>query len=236
MMLRDEELLAELRGDPELLAIADALGEALRPRRRPRVVLLLALLAVAVASAIGLIVANASAEKHGYDGPGITPSNLSALTSESTRLAGIPDDLSGRTGSLAPRPASVHVLGAGVAYAWITTSGRICMSALLTGGCLDALKEPIDIVGADPDVIGGGDPGQVYGIAGDDVASVTVRLDDGRSVTADVVDNFYVVTLPDGVEACAPMSVVANLRDGNAISKRLAGSFQPAHPGTPARC
>ncbi len=237
MTLRDKEVLSELRGDPELLAIADALGEALRPRRWSRSVVLLAVAAVALASGIGLIVANASAQKHGYEGPGITPSNLSALTSESTRLAGIPDDLSGQTGSLAPRTGSVHVLGRGVAYAWVTASGRICSSALLSGGCLDNLKEPIDITAADPDVVGGGNPGQVYGIAGDDVASVTVRLDEGRSVTADAVDNFYVVTLPDGVEACAPMTVVANLRDGNAISERLViGSFQPARAGIPARC
>lgn len=236
MMLRDEELLTELRGDPELLAIADALGEALRLRRRPRVVLVLALAALALASGIGLIVANASAEKHGYDGPGITPSNLSALTSERTRLAGIPDDLNGQTGPLAPRPGTVHVLGGGTAYAWVAASGRICTSALLSGGCLDHLARPIDIVGGDPDVIGGGKPGHVYGIAGDDVQSVTVKLDDGRSLTADVADDFYVVTLPDGVEACAPMTVVANLRDGNAISESVAGSFQPARPGIPARC
>lgn len=231
MTIRDSELLNELRSDPELLAVADALHDALRPRRRwmrPASVALLVAV-VALASAVGLIVANASAEKHGYDGPGLTPSNVSALTSQRTRLDGIPKDLAGEPGPLAPRPGTVHVLGGGIAYAWVTSSGRICSSALLSGGCLDSPKVPIDIIGADPDVVGSGKPSQVYGIASDEVQSVTANLDDGQSITANVIDNFYVITLPDGVPPWIPVTVVANLNDGTAVSERVSGSTKPEH-------
>jgi hypothetical protein len=146
MTVRDSELLSELRHDPELLAVADALREALRPTRRwVRPVLVGVLVAVAaVASVVGLSVANASAEKHAYDGP-------------------------------------------------------------------------------DQDVVGGGEPPQAYGIASDEVQSVTAKLDDGRSITADVVDNFYVITLPDGVQPGIPLTLVANLKDGTAVSERVPG-------------
>jgi len=225
MTVRDYEVLSELRGDPELLALADALHDVLRPRRRwlRPASLVLVLTVAALASAVGLIVANASAEKHGYDGPGLVPSNVSALTSERTRLDGIPKDLVGATGDLAPRPDTVHVLGGGIAYAWVTASGRICSSALLSGGCLDSPKVPIEVIGADPDVVGGGKPPQVYGIASDEVRSVTANLDNGRSITADVIDNFYVITLPEGVPPWIPMTVVANLKDGTAVSERVSG-------------
>ena len=49
MTIRDREVLEELRDDPELLAIADALVETQRLRRRVRVG---ALTAVAVAAAV----------------------------------------------------------------------------------------------------------------------------------------------------------------------------------------
>lgn len=225
MTVRDPEVLGELRRDPELLAVADALHDVLRPRRRwLRPASLAFVMAVAtLASAVGLIVANASAEKHGYDGPGLVPSNVSALTSERTRLDGIPKDLAGATGDLAPRPRTVHVLGRGIAYAWVTASGRICSSALLSGGCLDSPRVPIEVIGADPDVVGSGKPPQVYGIASDEVRSVTVNLDDGRSITAPVIENFYVITLPEGVLPWIPMTVVANLKDGTSFSERVAG-------------
>ena len=52
---------------------------------------------------------------------------------------------------------------------------------------------------------------------------MTANLDDGRSITADVIDNFYVITLPEGVPPWIPMTVVANLKDGTAVSERVSG-------------
>jgi hypothetical protein len=228
MTIRDTEVLSELRRDPELLAVADALHDALRPRRRwvrpASVVLLLAL--AAIASVVGLIVANASAEKHPYHGPGITPSTVAALTSERTRLSGIPEELAGETGPSAPRPGTVHVLGGGLAYAWMTESGQVCWDTLYTPTCFDHLKQPIETAVADPDVVGAGKPPQIYGIASDEVRSVTVQLDDGRSLTSDVVDNFYVIPLPDIAPPwiVPPLTVTANLEDGTATSQQLPGA------------
>jgi hypothetical protein len=89
------------------------------------------------------------------------------------------------------------------------------------------LKTPINIVVGDPDVVGAGEPPQVYGIASDEVRSVTAKLDDGRSVTGNVVDNFYVITLPEGVPPWIALTVTANLKDGTAISEQVPGSARP---------
>jgi hypothetical protein len=189
-------------------------------RRRITVAVAMGLAALAGVGAI--IVATASAEKEIYRGVGLVPGNVAALTSAQTRLAGVPSDVRGRTGDLAPRAGTVHRLGGG-AVAWVM-AGRICWSRPHGGGCLPYLPEsipkPLDWTVGDPDLVGAGAPPRVWGIATDEVMSVTAHLDDGRSVTVEPVGNFYDLELPD-VPPWTKLTLVAELEVGTSYSERV---------------
>lgn len=78
MIVRDPQLLEEFAAEPELLAVADALGEALRTRpqsRRRLAPLVTAVAVAAVAAAVALFVALRS-------GPGLTDRALAAIGDE----------------------------------------------------------------------------------------------------------------------------------------------------------
>jgi hypothetical protein len=185
-----------------------------------RTILVLVATLTVIVSVGGGIVARAAATEDVYRGGGISPTNIGALRSEQTRLAGIPTELREMIPELRPDVGTVHVLGRGAAFAW-EKPGRICLWEALVDGCLGQVSRPLNIVVGDPDLVGSGRPARVYGIATDEVASVTVKLDDGRSVTADATENFYDVDLPDDVAPWAPLTVVAQLRDGTAYSQRV---------------
>jgi len=187
--------------------------------RRTSIIVSVAVVIV-VASAIGIVVAKASAQGGDYRGIGITPGNLASLTSEQTRVSGIPSQLENMPADLVPDAGTVHTLGGGVALAW-EKPGRICWWERLTDGCLSKLSIPLDVVVGDPDVVGSGEPARAYGVATDEVASVTVTLADGRSVTTVVRDNFYDVDLPDGVPPWARLTVSAELNDGTTYTERV---------------
>jgi hypothetical protein len=183
---------------------------------------------VVTATAITVIAANASGTHRAYTGPGITPTNIAALTSAETRLAGVPDRVADlhfeadRLGDLSPAPGTVHALGAG-ALAWpVKGGGRICFTHRFSSGCLTPIHQPIDISGTD-ELVGSGPPMRVSGIATDEVESVTVRLDDGRIRTARPIRNFYDIELfPDTLPSTA-YTVEARLEDGSTWSDRYDG-------------
>jgi hypothetical protein len=176
--------------------------------------------ALVVAAALFIIVSIASATHDPYHGPGITAANIAALTSQQTRLAGLPDPVSElHLGDMSPSSGTVHALGAG-ALAW-AKGGRVCFYQRLTAGCVDEVNKPISIVVADPDVVGGGAPPRASGIATDEVKSVAVRLDDGRTLTAAAVGNFYDIELSSDIGPSSSFTVEARLKDGTAYSERV---------------
>lgn len=175
---------------------------------------------IAAAVAFGFLVTRASAKEEGYRGAGITPTNVGALTSEQTRVAAIPAKLQTMSSDLRPEEGAVHLLGGGLAFAWIS-EGRICWYAEVADGCLAHVPRPLDVVVGDPDVVGSGAAAQAYGIATDEVVSVSVELRDGRTVSGKVIDNFYEIELPAGVPPWSPLTVTAQLRDGTAFSEQV---------------
>jgi hypothetical protein len=176
--------------------------------------------AVVVAATLSVIVANASARHDPYRGAGIRPANIAALTSERTRVAGLPAPVAGlQLGDVSPSPGTVHALGAG-ALAW-SKAGRVCFYQRLTAGCVDQVDKPINIVVADPDVVGGGAPLRASGVATDEVKSVAVLLEDGRTLAAAAVGNFYDIELPSDIGPSSSFTVEARLKDGTAYSERV---------------
>lgn len=177
-----------------------------------------------LAGAAAIVVATASAEKETYQGPGLVPTNIGALTSSQTRLEAVPARVAGTMGEFSPEAGGVHALGGGAAFAWLKP-GRICYSSTRTAGCLryepEPLPKPIDWTVGDPDVVGGGASSRVYGIATDEVRSVTAKLDDGRSVTVRPIGNFYDMELPDGVPPWTSLTLVAELEDGTSYTERV---------------
>jgi hypothetical protein len=136
--------------------------------------------------------------------------NISALNDVRTTLANVPGRV--RTfGDLQQADAGVHALGNG-AIAW-RSHGQICWIANAAGGCVQALKQPIDWTYGDPDFVGSGEPAAVFGLAIDSVARVTVTLKDGTAWSATPTGNFYVVTLPVSAAPEDVQTVTATMAD-----------------------
>lgn len=192
--------------------------------RRRTSIALIAVGALITAGALGAVIVNAAPDAHEYGGAGLAPNNIAALTSPATRLASVPPAIAGTLDGLGPDAGAVHTLGGGKAFAWVKP-GRICWANARTAGCLayepEPLAKPIDWTVGDPDIVGGGAPVRVYGIATDEVRSVTAQLDDGRSVTVDAVGNFYDLELPEGVPPWSKLTLVAALTDGTSYSERI---------------
>jgi len=153
----------------------------------------------------------------------LLPANLSAILSPSTGLADVPEK-AGVFGALQPSPGDVHQLGNG-AVAWLA-QGEICWIAEGAGGCAPELDQPITWSAKDPDVLGAGQPVSVFGLAVDAVASVTTRLDDGRTVSAKPEANFFAMPLPSDAKPGNVTEVDATLGSGSVV--RLPVS----HPST----
>src|SRR5215204_6290307 len=80
-------------------------------------------LAALIASVMGVVVATA-ARNGADDRHALIPANVSALTSEATRVPRTSEILSS-LGDLAPTSGTVHRLGNGLSLAW-QKDGRIC--------------------------------------------------------------------------------------------------------------
>jgi hypothetical protein len=141
----------------------------------------------------------------------LVSANFAALNSAETVRRGPTD---GAT------PGRAHALGRGKAFAW-EHDGAVCWSAGIASGCADpspANEHGIDMTVSDPDLIRQGEPARVAGLAVDSIVRVTATLQDGTTLSAVPVDNWYEITLP---ETSAPWDVTrvsATGRSGRIIS------------------
>src|SRR5438034_8427203 len=116
----------------------------------------------------------------------LIPANFAALNTASTALPGLPAQADGPSSAYGPAPGTVHSLGRGMAFAWVH-AGAVCSSADIASGCADpspSTEHGIDITISDPDLIRGGRPAQVAGLAVDSVVHVTATLNDGSTLSA----------------------------------------------------
>jgi hypothetical protein len=181
-------------------------------RKRKTKLILLCLTAAAV---IGAAIAGVTRTQAGASPAlqwSLDAKNISALNNARTTLANVPTRV-GTFGQFQPAAAGVHALGNG-AVAW-QAHGRICWIGNAAGGCVQALKQPIDWTYGDRDLLGSGEPATVFGLAVDAVARVTVTLRDGTAFSATPDSNFYVVTLPANATPEEVQSVTATMADGS---------------------
>lgn len=170
-----------------------------------------------------LAVQNAGADKT-VEHRGISPTTLSALRSETTRVAVTPAEqkqFEALVGDYAPDPGTVHRLGRGAqALAWVKL-GRICQASDNTAGCMPNLPKPVEFGVGDADLVGDGEPAFVSGLATDDVIAVTATVEDGRSFTTRVIANFYRITLADDVKPWEVTGINADMRDGSRYEEAI---------------
>ena len=118
-----------------------------------------------------------------------------------------------------------------MAFAWVH-AGAVCSSADIASGCADpspSTEHGIDITISDPDLIRAGRPAQVAGLAVDSVVHVTATLNDGLTLSAVPVDNWYDITLPETAAPWDVIRVAAQTRSGRTLSQTVA-LHQPAVP------
>jgi hypothetical protein len=130
--------------------------------------------------------------------------------SQDAASAGKPSDVAVGTSELARGRLLQTALGAGnwAIYAYPTTAGHVCYGLTGVGaGCIPGFLHgfPVSFNVIKPDLqpTGSGTAIVVYGLAPDEVISVTVNLTGGKSYTASVVNNSYFVQLNDNALTAA---------------------------------
>jgi hypothetical protein len=145
----------------------------------------------------------------------LVPANFAALNAANTA----------RRGPTSPSASGeTHVLGGGKAFAW-NDDGEVCWSSGIASGCADPSPvndHGIDVTIDDPDLIRQGEPAQVVGLAVDSIVRVTATLEDGQTLSAAPVDNWYEITLPDTTAPWDVARVSAQVRSGQRISVDVA--------------
>ena len=142
----------------------------------------------------------------------LTPANMAALRDPRTTLPGVPQ-AAASFGALAPAAGTAHRVGIN-AVAWEQT-GRTCWIGQSAGGCFDALDQPVEWSIKDPDFEGSGTPPSVFGMAVDQVRTVTVTLLNGQTVTTRPVRNFFVAVLPATAVLNDVDAITAEMADGS---------------------
>jgi hypothetical protein len=140
----------------------------------------------------------------------LVPANFAALGAAGTVRPGPTNQ---------PAPGVVHALGRGKAFAW-THDGEVCWFSGIASGCADPSPgndHGIDVTIDDPDLIRQGEPAQVVGLAVDSIVGITVTLEDGQTLSAVPVDNWYEVKLPDTAAPWDVARVSAQVRSGQSI-------------------
>jgi hypothetical protein len=174
------------------------------------IVVAAALAAVAIAAQTGS--GNAGVRRMGQASTALTPANMAALRDPRTTLPGVPQ-AAASFGALAPAAGTAHRVGIN-AVAWEQT-GRTCWIGQSAGGCFDALDQPVEWSIKDPDFEGSGTPPSVFGMAVDQVRTVTVTLLNGQTVTTRPVRNFFVAVLPATAVLNDVDAITAEMADGS---------------------
>ena len=149
----------------------------------------------------------------------LIPANFAALNSAATARPAPPSQAPGPAPAYAPASGTVHVLGHGAAVAW-ARDGVVCSTSGIAGGCADpspSAEHGIDVTLADADQPRQGQPAQVFGLAVDSVARVTVTMKDGTTLSTSPVENWYEVTLPASAATWDVSRVSALTRSGRTI-------------------
>lgn len=165
-------------------------------KRRFRMRLLVGAVVVVAGAVSAAVVFGTRAAATSNGGPAmlIVPANVHALNAPAKAIAGEPPEAHGMGAGLDPVPGTVHRLGDGV-VAW-PAGDRVCYYEKTGGGCILPETRGIDVVISDPDGTRQGKPAQVSGVAVDAVANVTATLKDGSAISAEPVDNWFVIDLP----------------------------------------
>jgi hypothetical protein len=116
-----------------------------------------------------------------------------------------------------PGAAGVHMLGDGIAYAWLSGDGVCYVDRSGAGGCFDKFNSPVNATIGDDDLIGGGGPASVRGLVTDDVAAIHIVLEDGERIRGEVVSNAFEVYLPDAVAPWDVKGEQVTLKDGSTV-------------------
>jgi hypothetical protein len=154
----------------------------------------------------------------------LVPANFAALHAAETLSPDVPSEKQGPGATERPAPGAVHALGRGKAFAW-DRDGVVCWSAGITSGCADpspGTEHGIDVTVGDRDLIRQGEPAQVYGLAVDSIVRVTATLQDGTTLTAVPVDNWYQIELPDTAAPWDVTRVSIRGRSGRVLSVDVA--------------
>jgi len=145
----------------------------------------------------------------------LDPAQFSALRSVATLVAGLPDAARGVGAGYRPEAGQVHRLGPnGIVLAWLH-GGEVCEAEASSWECVPPQPGPIELTAEDPDVVSAGEPPRALGLAVDGVVDVKVTLDDGRTMHAAPVDNFYSIDLPADARPPYPMTIAATMSDGS---------------------
>jgi hypothetical protein len=145
----------------------------------------------------------------------LVPANLAALNAADT----IRPEVTKQSA-----PGGVHALGRGKAFAW-NQDGEVCWSSGIASGCADPsprAEHGIDVTVGDPDMIQQGEPAWIGGLAVDSIVRVTATLENGQTLSAVPVDNWYEIELPDRAAPWDVARVSAQVRSGRRISVDVA--------------
>jgi hypothetical protein len=145
----------------------------------------------------------------------LVPANLTALNAADTIRPGVTKQ---------SEPGQVHALGRGKAFAW-NQDGEVCWSSGIASGCADpspGAEHGVDVTVADPDMIRQGEPAWIGGLAVDSIVRVTATLENGQTLSAVPVDNWYEIELPDTAAPWDVARVSAHVRSGQSISVDVA--------------
>lgn len=145
----------------------------------------------------------------------LDPTHFSALRTASTLVAGVPAAAQHVGVEYRPAAGQAHRLGpSGIVVAWVH-GGEVCEAESSSWGCVPPQPGPVELTAEDPDVVGAGEPPRALGLAVDGVVDVRVTLDDGRTMHAAPVANFYSIDLPADALPPYSMTVEATMSDGS---------------------